>query len=190
MLPVVTAEEMRALDRSTIEDVGLPALTLMETAGRAVASAVVRALQRNGHVAVVCGPGNNGGDGFVVARVLRDQGIDAVAYLAVPRAAIRGDAATHLAILERAGGVVRMIATPDDLVELAPMIAGAEVCVDALFGIGPVRPIEGHLAQVVGAINRARHRIAVDIPSGLDSDTGRVSGAVVDAHRSARTRVR
>lgn len=184
MLPVVTAEEMRALDRSTIEDVGLPALTLMETAGRAVASAVVRALQRNGHVAVVCGPGNNGGDGFVVARVLRDQGIDAVAYLAVPRAAIRGDAATHLAILERAGGVVRMIATPDDLVELAPMIAGAEVCVDALFGIGPVRPIEGHLAQVVGAINRARHRIAVDIPSGLDSDTGRVSGAVVDAHRT------
>ncbi len=184
MQPVVTAEEMRALDRATIEDVGLPALTLMETAGRAVAAAVMRALQRQGHVAVVCGPGNNGGDGFVVARVLRDQGVDAVAYLAVPRAEIKGDAAAHLAILERAGGVVRVIADPRALAELAGAITGAEVCVDALLGIGPVRPIVGHLAQVVGAINRSRHRIAVDVPSGLDSDTGRVGGAVVDADRT------
>lgn len=184
MQPVVTAEEMRALDRATIEDVGIPALTLMETAGRAVAAAVMRALQRQGHVAVVCGPGNNGGDGFVVARVLRDHGVDAVAYLAVSRATIKGDAAAHLAILERAGGVIRMIASPSELLELAPAIVAAEVCVDAVFGIGPLRPIEGHLAHVVGAINRARHRIAVDIPSGLDSDTGRVDGAVVDADRT------
>ncbi len=181
MLPVVTAEEMRALDRATIDDVGIPALTLMETAGRAVASAAIRALQRRGHVAVVCGPGNNGGDGFVVARVLRDHGTDAVAYLAVPRTAIKGDAAAHLAILERAGGVVRMIATPAQLAEVRDAIAGAEVCVDALFGIGPLRPVEGHLAQVIGAINRARFRIAIDVPSGLESDTGRVEGAVVDA---------
>ena len=184
MLPVVTAEEMRALDRATIEDVGLPALTLMETAGRAVARAVLRALGRHGHVAVVCGPGNNGGDGFVVARVLRDHGVDAVAYLAVPRTVVKGDAATHLAILERAGGVVRMIDTAPELDEVAAAIAGSEVCVDALFGIGPVRAIEGHLAQVVAAINSARHRIAVDVPSGMDSDTGFVGGACVDAHRT------
>jgi NAD(P)H-hydrate epimerase len=184
VLPVVTAEEMRALDRATIEDVGLPALTLMETAGRAVAQAVLRALGRHGHVAVVCGPGNNGGDGFVVARVLRDHGVDAVAYLAVPRAVIKGDAATHLAILERAGGVVRMIETAPRLAEVAPPIAGSEVCVDALFGIGPVRPIAGHLAEVVAAINGTRHRIAVDVPSGMDSDTGFVGGACVEAHRT------
>ncbi len=184
MLPVVTAEEMRALDRATIEDVGLPALTLMETAGRAVAQAVLRAIGRHGHVAVVCGPGNNGGDGFVVARVLRDHGVDAVAYLAASRAVVKGDAATHLAILERAGGLVRMIETPSQLDEVAAAIAGSEVCVDALFGIGPVRPIVGHLAQVVAAINGARHRIAVDVPSGMDSDTGFVGGACVEAHRT------
>lgn len=184
MLPVVTAEEMRALDRATVDDVGLPGLVLMETAGRAVAQAALRAIGPHGHVAVVCGPGNNGGDGYVVARVLRDHGVDAVAYLAVPRAAVKGCAAEHLGILERAGGVVRMIETAVQLVELAPAIAGAEVCVDALFGIGAVRPIEGHLAQVVAAINGARYRIAIDLPSGMDSDTGFVGGACVEAHRT------
>lgn len=184
MQPVVTAEEMRALDRATMEDVGLPGLTLMETAGRGVASAVLRVLARRGHVAVVCGPGNNGGDGFVVARVLRDHGVDAIAYLAAPREAVKGDAKAHLEILERAGGLVRMIATPAQLDEVGDAIAGAEVCVDALFGIGPVRPIEGHLAGVVGAINRARIVVAVDVPSGIDSDTGRTMGAAVQAHRT------
>ena len=80
MQPVVTAAEMRELDRATIEEIGLPGLVLMETAGRAVAAAAVRMLGgRSGRVAFVCGPGNNGGAGFVVARVLRDQGVDATA---------------------------------------------------------------------------------------------------------------
>jgi NAD(P)H-hydrate epimerase len=178
--PVVSADEMRALDRATMDDVGIPGLTLMETAGRAVAAAVLRD-SVHGHVAVVCGPGNNGGDGFVVARVLRDRGVDAVAYLAASRDAVKGDAKRHLEILERAGGVVRAIATPAQLDELVGAIAGAEVCVDALFGIGPVRLIEGHLAEVVAAMNRARYRIAVDIPSGIDSDTGRTMGSAVRA---------
>ena len=103
MLPVVTAEEMRALDRATTDEVGLPALVLMETAGRAVAAGVLRVLGASrGHVAVVCGPGNTGGDGFVAARVLRDQSVDAVVYLAVERTAVAGDARRHLDIYERA----------------------------------------------------------------------------------------
>ena len=113
MRPVVTAAEMRALDRATIEDIGIPAFTLMETAGRAVAHVAMEMLEgwegERGHVAVVCGPGNNGGDGFVAARVLRDFGRDAAVYLAVGRASIRGDAAAHLAIYERAGGVVHLV---------------------------------------------------------------------------------
>lgn len=168
MRPVVTAAEMRALDRATIDEIGLPGLTLMETAGRAVARAVTA---RN--VAVVCGPGNNGGDGYVVARVLRDAGIDAVVYLAVDRSAITGDAKTHLEIYERAGGVV----LPAD----AEAIAQSELVVDALFGVGLARPIEGRLAELVAAMNRAGRRLAVDIPSGLDADTGRVLGTCVEA---------
>ncbi len=178
MIPVVTASEMRALDKATIEEVGIPALTLMETAGRAVAEAA-RELANGGRVAVVCGPGNNGGDGFVVARVL-----GAVAYLPVPRAKITGDAAAHLAILERAGGVVRMIDTAVTLADLAPEIASAAVVVDALFGVGLARPVEGHNADVVAVINRAPHRLALDIPSGLDADTGKVLGVAVKADRT------
>src|SRR5947209_6003705 len=106
MRPVVTAAEMSALDRATIDDIGIPAMTLMETAGRAVAAAALEMLgEQAGPVAVVCGQGNNGGDGFVVARVLRSHGVDALVYLAANREAIRGDALAHLQILERAGGV-------------------------------------------------------------------------------------
>ena len=182
MLPVVTAAEMRALDRATIEDVGLPALTLMETAGRATAAAA-RALVRDARdrVAVVCGPGNNGGDGFVAARVLRAGGVDATVYLAVPRARVKGDAAAHLAILERSGGVVRMADSPAALGEVAAEIAGAAVCVDALFGIGLERAVDGHLADVIAAIDRAAKKVALDIPSGLETDTGRVLGVAVTA---------
>jgi len=184
--PVVTADEMRALDRATIEDIGIPGVTLMETAGRGVAEVAMRMLgAQRGPVAVVCGPGNNGGDGFVVTRVLRDRGIDAVAYLAAARDGIKGDAAAHLAILERAGGVVRSIATPEQLAEVGDAITGAVLAVDALFGIGPQRTIAGHLGEVVAQLNAARMRLAVDLPSGLDADTGRVTGAVVEAHRTA-----
>src|SRR5688500_7194017 len=104
---------MRALDRATSDEIGIPGFTLMEVAGRAVADAAMTMLpQGDVHVAVVCGPGNNGGDGFVVARVLRTRGIDAVAYCAVEARAVSGDALAHLRVLERSGGVIRSITTP------------------------------------------------------------------------------
>jgi NAD(P)H-hydrate epimerase len=184
MRPVVTAAEMKALDRATIDDVGLPGIALMETAGRAVATVAAREITQRGHVAVVCGPGNNGGDGYVAARVLREQGWDAVVYLAVARGKITGDARAHLEILEHAGGVVRMIDTPEALGELGDAIAGAALVIDALFGVGLVRPIEDHLADVVGVMNHAQRRLAVDIPSGLEADTGRVLGVAVSAQRT------
>jgi hydroxyethylthiazole kinase-like uncharacterized protein yjeF len=195
--PVVTAEEMRALDRATIDVIGLPALTLMETAGRGVAEAALRMLAngrtdgarrqrgRDGdHVAVICGPGNNGGDGFVAARVLRDRGVDAVVYLAVPRGKLAGDARVHFDIYERSGGVVLAIDTPAGLADQRVTIERAAIAIDALFGIGPVRAIERHLANVVSAINAARQRLAVDVPSGVDSDTGLVGGVCVEATRT------
>jgi NAD(P)H-hydrate epimerase len=183
MQPVVTAAEMRELDRATIEEIGLSALALMETAGRAVAAAALR-MAAGARIAVVCGPGNNGGDGFVAARVLRGQGAEAVAYLAAPRDAVRGHAREHLQILERAGGVVLAIDTPAALDEHRAAIAGAGLVIDALFGVGLLRPIEGHLAAVVAAIQEAPRRLAVDIPSGLDTDTGRALGAAVSAERT------
>jgi len=176
MLPVVTAAEMRELDRATMEEVGITGFTLMETAGRAVADAAMTMVGR-GPVAVVCGPGNNGGDGFVVARVLRNRGIDATVYLAAKRDAIKGYARTHLEVLERSNGVVTDASNLD-------AIAAADLAIDGLFGIGLVRPLDGALAQLVGAINAARRRLAIDIPSGLSTDTGQTLGAAVDAHKT------
>ena len=184
MLPVVTAAEMRELDRATIEEIGLVGVTLMETAGRGVAAAAARMVPAGGRVAVVCGPGNNGGDGYVVARVLRGQGVDATAYLACGREAVRGHAREHLAILERAGGVVLAIDTPAALEASRAAIAGAALVVDALLGVGQMRPIEGHFEAVVAAMNEAPRRLAVDVPSGIETDTGRVLGAAVRADRT------
>jgi len=190
VIPVITAAEMRALDRATIEEVGIPGFTLMETAGRGVADVVMGALPADAllagcRVAVVCGPGNNGGDGFVIARVLRSRGLDAIAYLAIERAAVKGDALAHLEVLERSGGVILSIATPRDLDGYRDAIASADIAVDAVFGTGLARAVEGHLARVIEAIDRAPCRVAVDIPSGLDTDTGRVLGVAVDAQFTA-----
>ncbi|MCE9578320.1 MAG: NAD(P)H-hydrate dehydratase [Deltaproteobacteria bacterium] len=173
MKPVVTAAEMRALDAATITEIGLPGAVLMETAGRAIAAAVARAAPR-GSIAILCGPGNNGGDGFVVARVLRGQGRDATVLLTGTIAAVRGDARLHLDALVRSGGVVHEIAALGD--DHAAVIAEAAVIVDALFGTGLARPLGGAAAAMVVHANRARGvRIAADLPSGLDADTGRAS---------------
>jgi len=182
MRPVVTTAEIRALDRATIDELGLPGMVLMETAGRAVAAAVLRAAGGAGSVAVVCGPGNNGGDGYVVARVVAEAGRDVVTLLAAPRDAIRGDAAAHLAALERAGGVVLPLATPADLDDHAGALSGAAVIVDAVFGVGSTRDLTGHYADVIRAIERAPGVVvAVDVPSGIDADTGRVLGVAITA---------
>jgi NAD(P)H-hydrate epimerase len=177
---LVTAAEMRELDRRTIEEIGLPGAVLMETAGRRIAEAVAELAPR--WVVVVCGGGNNGGDGFVCARVLRESGIDAAVYLAVDPDGIGGDAALHLAAYLRAGGLVRAIDTSERLAAGAASIEGADVIVDAVFGTGLSRPVEGHLARVIGTINQGSGRtVAADIPSGLDADTGAVLGIAARA---------
>ena len=179
MTPVVTADEMRALERVAIDELGIPAFTLMETAGRGVADAVLE-LDPVGPVAVVCGPGNNGGDGFVIARVLRQHDVDAIAYLAVARDRVKGDAAAHLATLEKSGGVVLEAAAHlDD-------IACADIVVDALFGTGLSKPIAGKHAELVARMNEATRIVAVDVPSGLATDTGATLGTCVRATQTVR----
>ena len=173
--PLVSAEAMRGLDRHTIEKLGVPGEILMECAGRLVAAVAEAELAPGGRVVVLCGPGNNGGDGLVAARHLHLRGVPVSAVLAGGTGRVRGDAARNLERAERVGvpfAGPRWRAEPGDVV------------VDALFGTGLARPLEGEAASAVKRIVAARPAcrvVAVDLPSGLDADTGQPLGACVAA---------
>jgi ADP-dependent NAD(P)H-hydrate dehydratase / NAD(P)H-hydrate epimerase len=184
---VPTAAEMRGLDRATIEDLGLPGAVLMENAGRAVADAVIEELVAGATppVAIVCGAGNNGGDGHVAARWLRQRGVPVTVYLAARRDAVRGDARLHLEVFEQMGGVCIEVCDGADLTEQRAAIESAGVVVDALFGTGLGRPVDGLAAELVAVMNRSAGRlIAVDLPSGLDADRGVPLGCAVVPDRT------
>lgn len=169
-LALLSVAEMAAADAAMIA-AGTPGIALMEKAGRAVADAVTRRVRPGQRVVVLCGPGNNGGDGFVAARLLKERGCHVALALAGERAALTGDAA--LAAETWAGPIEKIGA-------IGP--AQHDLVVDALFGAGLSRPIMGELAALVELVNSAgRPVIAIDVPSGLQGDTGLVEGPAVRA---------
>lgn len=162
---IITVAQMRAIDAASA-DAGVPTRTLMENAGRAVADAAMARFPEGG-VAVLCGPGNNGGDGWVAAHHLRQRGRDVRVETLVDPGALRGDAADAARVwIERGGEVLHM-----------PRGRPASVYVDALFGAGLTRPLEGEAARLAAALPAASV-VAVDVPSGLDGDSGRPVGDV------------
>jgi ADP-dependent NAD(P)H-hydrate dehydratase / NAD(P)H-hydrate epimerase len=169
--PLYDAEGMRGVDRWAIEERGVPALELMEAAGRAVVETVA-GLAPEGPVRVVCGKGNNGGDGFVAARLLREMGFEVEALLLWPGEELRGDAAVNF---ERFGG---------EVVEgnVAGRLVGSGAVVDAIFGTGFEGAPREPAAGAITAINRCGAPvIACDIASGVDASTGEVVGEAVNA---------
>ena len=167
---LLTSEEMGQADRLAIES-GTPGLALMEQAGRAVADEVARLALPAGDTVVLCGPGNNGGDGFVVARLLQEQGFRVSLGLLGERAALQGDAADMAGRWD--GGVSPL--SPE-------LIDGAQTVVDAIFGAGLARPVEGVAAATIAALNASDASvIAVDVPSGIDGTSGAVRGIAVEA---------
>jgi ADP-dependent NAD(P)H-hydrate dehydratase / NAD(P)H-hydrate epimerase len=189
MALLLTAAQMRAVDGAIIEKLGLPGLVLMENAGRGVADIIAAERPETAglDVRVVCGAGQNGGDGFVVARHLLGRGAKVKVLLAMPPEKIAGDAAVFAKVL-------RALA-PDSIHDLSGQhdpgvwqahLRGAAVIVDALFGTGLRSQIEGATAAAVAAMNATEClRVAVDIPSGLDADTAEVHGGMVQAHITA-----
>lgn len=167
---LLSVAEMAAADRTAIA-AGTAGITLMERAGRAVADAVTRRARPGAAVLVLCGPGNNGGDGFVAARILRERGLAVTLALGGPLSALKGDAATAAALFP---------GTAEPLAAAVPQ--AHDVIVDALFGAGLSRPLDGETAALVSAVNAAgRPVVAVDVPSGLSGDTGRADGVVIRA---------
>ncbi|MBN2800552.1 MAG: NAD(P)H-hydrate epimerase, partial [Deltaproteobacteria bacterium] len=165
-----TAAQVRELDRRTIEELGVPGIALMETAAHGVAVAIrARFAERaRAGVAVVCGPGNNGGDGYAVARWLRGWGFPV--WVWPLSASSLGDAGVNRAAAARAG-----VSTSEDL-------GDAGLIVDAVFGTGLAREVTGRVAEVVAAINaHPAPVVAVDLPTGIHTDTGQVLGCAVRA---------
>lgn len=178
---LVTGSEMRAYDNDTIHQIGIPTLVLMERAALKVSCCVEEELIRRcgsahkGKVLCVCGTGNNGGDGLCVARLLAEKGISAEAVLLGESGRMTEETKRQLSILEHYDVVVHRT-VPE---------GAYDVVVDALFGTGLTREITGTLREAVEAVNKKQAcRIAVDIPSGINSDTGKVMGAAVKADRT------
>lgn len=169
-LVLLSTRQMAHADRIAIA-AGTPGIVLMERAGAAVADAALRRVGARASVTVVCGPGNNGGDGFIAARILRERGMQVRVMLLGAAETLAGDAA--LALARWAGPVF-----PATAIEEGP----SDLFIDALFGAGLARPLTGEAAHAVALMNASgRPIIAVDVPSGLSGDTGQAEGPVVKA---------
>jgi len=183
----LTRTAVREIDRRAIDEYGLPGIVLMENAGRGAAE-LLHGFASGATVAIVCGKGNNAGDGFVIARHMENLGHAVRLLLAGEPAELRGDAAIAWRVAEKAGiPVVRLAAATREEWERA--VAGADWIVDALLGTGTSGPPRGAIATAIEAINAAGRRgakvLAVDLPSGLDCDTGTAAGVCVRADVTA-----
>ena len=177
-MTAVTSRQMKAIDRAAVTRLGIPSVVLMENAGRGAAEVIMKSLRgiERPRVVIVCGPGNNGGDGFVAARHLMIHGIRPKVFVLISETALKGDAALNARILKQLKLPLKFQRPP--AVELKQV----DVVVDAVFGIGLSRKITGEMRDVIEKINmNARRIIALDIPSGLDADTGAAHGICVKA---------
>lgn len=183
-MKVVTSQQMQAVDRRTIEDVGIPGVVLMENAGRGVAQEILRRFSSAGssRALVLSGKGNNGGDGYVVARVLLDRGWQVTTLVLAPRSSIKGDAKINLVALENCGGVVLFIDEAEGLERYLTSCDEFTVLVDALLGTGLTKNVEGFYRRAIKWVNEQKAPVvAVDVPTGIDASNGRILGSAICA---------
>jgi NAD(P)H-hydrate epimerase len=181
---VLNAAQMREADRRTIEDIGIPSLVLMENAGRQVVSAMEAIFEDLGdrRVAILCGRGSNGGDGFVVARTLVQRGVDVAVFLIGRVSDVRGDARINLEVLGRLGLTVVEIADGQTWELHLTEVRDCDLIIDAIFGTGLNAPLSGFIQSVVADVNALDIPVvAVDVPSGLSADTAELAGDSIDA---------
>jgi NAD(P)H-hydrate epimerase len=185
-MKALTAAEMRDVDRLTTERYGVAGVTLMENAGASVAEFMQARFPNlaGRRIVVLCGKGNNGGDGFVVARRLRVMGAAPEVYLFAAPEEMRGDAAANRNRWQETGGGLKVVTSVGGFADAKAAIASAELIVDALLGTGTRGPVEGLLGEAIEAVNSRRTGqvvVAVDIPSGATADAGELPGVAVRA---------
>ncbi len=182
---ILTASQMQRIDRLTTERFGVPSLTLMENAGRSVVEFLAHRFSplEGQRIVILCGRGNNGGDGFVVARLLRDRGLEPRVLLVADPQKVQGDAARNLERLANSGAP-EAVQSPEAWQRLKPSLEGTTLVVDALLGTGLTKPLEGLLLEVVRDVNAelaSAEVVAVDLPSGISADSGELIGEHVRA---------
>ena len=185
---LVTADEMRRMDQATIQSFGLPGRVLMETAGRGATAFFLDAVYRHhpGAVGIVAGRGNNGGDGFVIARYLKQKGIQVTVFLLSDKDRIKGDAAANLDLLDAMG--VPVVEVPHDTALKAhkSLMRHQHSWIDAILGTGLSSDVRGHYRTVIDFLNQQQRPVfSVDIASGLNADTGQVCGVCIQASATA-----
>jgi len=188
-MKVVTSQEMRQIDQRSIHDLGIPGVVLMENAGRAVAKVIeeIFVSPKNKSIVILCGPGNNGGDGLVVARYLHGRQARIRLFLVGKKDNIRGEAETNLRIALNLGLVVKEIISPDDLNSLANELKNSDLVVDALLGTGASGPLRGMIKETVSLINRcSSKKLSIDIPTGVNANTGEVIDCLLYTSPSPR----
>ncbi|MDP2914562.1 MAG: NAD(P)H-hydrate dehydratase [Candidatus Aminicenantes bacterium] len=183
-MKVLTSIQMKEIDRKTIEGIGIPGPVLMENAGIRITQAILKrfpeAVEQN--IVVVAGKGNNGGDGFVVARHLFNMGARPTVLLLAKKEDVKGDAALNLAVADRIGVKIVEVPTEAEWKKRRMELWHASLIVDAIFGTGLLKPAEGIYAAAIEDINKSKaFKVAVDIPSGLSSDTHLIIGPAVKA---------
>ena len=185
---LVTANEMQRMDQSTIESFGIPGRVLMENAGRGATAFFLEAIYglHNGPVGIIAGRGNNGGDGFVMARYLHQKGIAVTVFLLAPKQHITGDADANLNLLDAVGVPVVEITDEDAFVQQQMAMRHQRIWIDAILGTGLKSDVRGFFRTAIDFINQQNRPVfAVDIPSGLNADTGQVCGTCIQATATA-----
>ena len=179
---VLTAESMREVDRRAIEGLGIPGLVLMENAAQGCVDALGERFPEAESATVLCGPGNNGGDGLAIARLLANRGYDLEIFLVRGPKPLQGDAAVQESICRRMGLVVTEVLEESRLPAVLAAARRSDVLIDALFGTGLSRPLGGHFGALVKALAEVPgQRLAVDLPSGLNGSDPAMAGPALAA---------
>jgi NAD(P)H-hydrate epimerase len=182
-MKIISSQTMRAIDKAAIEGRGIPGLDLMESAGAGVTQKIVDLLgdARGRNVSIFCGKGNNGGDGFVIARRLSEDDVVVKVFLLADPETLTGDAAYNFEKIPAKVTIIR-ISKDDDLSEIAQQLPNENIIVDALLGTGIKGPVKDEFARVIEIINSSgAHVVSVDVPSGVEGSTGKIGNVAVKA---------
>jgi len=184
-MKVALNDEMKKIDKAAIEKYGIPGVILMERAGMSVFNEIIKEFDLSSKLTIVCGRGNNGGDGFVIARYLYDRGYKVKVFILGEKEGIKGDALINYNIIRNLGLDIKEIIYDNDIISLKENIINYPIVVDALFGTGLNKDVAGIPEKVINIINKySKYTISVDIPSGIGGNDGKVHKVAVKANKT------